>query len=358
MDSRAFGFREELRTRWMPARQRGQAMSPFIYRLLLMLVSSAVFASSLSASPLNSKLLSLVPPGAEIVAGFENQPRGHKPGRLILATRNDRLDLDDWQALAGVDSKRVIDEVIEVAASSSTGRLTEHLVLLAGRFDKERIFSSAELNGAERSEWEGQAVTIIQPFAREEKEMPDTRWLIILNNRIAMLGTPLMVQRALHRYTTHADIDMPLMERLAQMRPDVTSWNVLIASPKANNNPIITRQASVLTRLIDGAEVLMVGTCFGPKVRVDFSLHAPRDRETVFFKQKASFFADVFAKEPHGQSSSHQPSRGRLGSFSFEPNHIEGSIELSSKEFQEWIQLGGFTRPLQGSISPTPGRGE
>jgi hypothetical protein len=333
-------------------------MGPSIYKSLCVLASSTVFASSLFAAPLNSKLLSLVPPGAEIVAGFENHPSGHKPGRLILATANDRIDLDDWQALAGVDSKRIIDEVIEVAASSLVARLTEHLLLVGGRFDKERIFRAAELNGAEKSECEGQMVLIIQPFAREQKVMKDTRWLAILNGRIAMLGTPLMVQRALHRYTTHADIDMPLMERLSQLHQDVTSWNVLVPSSKSEKGLIVTRQDSALTRLIEGAEVLMVGTSFGPRIRVDFSLNAPGDRETVFFKQKATSFAEAFAKQPNDQSRSRQPSPGRRPSFSFEPDRMQASIELSSKEFDEWIQLGGFARLLQAPVLQSPGRGE
>jgi hypothetical protein len=332
-------------------------LGPSIYKLLGLLASTAVLAASGLASPLNSKLLSLVPPGAEIVAGFENHPAGNRPGRLLLVTHNDRLDLDDWQALAGVDGQRVIHEVIEVAATSPTGILTEHLLLVSGQFDKERIFNAAELNGAGRSEYQGETIMLIKPFAREQGEMLDTRWLVILNNRIAMLGTQSMVQRALYRYTTHADIDMPLMERLSQLRPDVTSWTVLLVSAVANES--VTKQKnSTLTRLVDGAEVLMVGARFGPKIRVDFSLHAGSNRETAFFTQKAASFAEVFAKEPSVTSDSSLQAPRPLGDLSFEPNRIYGSIELSDREFQEWNQQGGFARPLQGPALRTAAHGE
>jgi hypothetical protein len=330
---------------------------PSTYKHLWVLVSTAVFTASSFSSPLNSKLLSLVPPGAEIVAGFENHPAGNRPGRLLLVTHNDRLDLDDWQALAGVDSKRVIDEVIEVAAASSTGRLTEHLLLVAGSFDKERIFNAAALNGAERSGYQGESLMLIKPFAREQAEMLDTRWLVILNNRIAMLGTQSMVQRALYRYATHPDIDMPLMERLSQLRPDVTSWDVLLVSSMARGSVIIKQKNSPLTRLIDGAEVLMLGARFGPKIRVDFSLHAGSNRETAFFKQKAASFADVFEKDSV-QSNSPLPASHRLGNLGLEPNRIYGSIELSAKEFEEWSQQGGFARPLPGTAMRAPTHGE
>src|SRR5579863_3910311 len=318
-------------------------MRPFIYRLLCILASFAIFGSSLFASPLNSKLLSLVPPGAEIVAGFENHPGGHKCGRLLLSTHNDRIDLDDWQALAGVDNKRVVDEVIEVAATSSIGRLTEHLLLVGGRFDKERIFSAAELNGAEKSEFEGLALIVIQPFAREENEMLDKRWLVILDDRIAMFGTESMVQRALRRYQSHATIDMALMERLSQMPSDVSSWNVLVA-PKIEKSLSLTQPNSLLAQLIDGAEVLMVGTRFGSTVRVDFLLHARSDQATGLLNQKASAFADMFAKGRFQQSGPSPQRRGE--SLSVDADRVHGSVELSAKEFEEWNELGGFTRSL------------
>lgn len=248
--------------------------------------------------------------------------------------------------------------MIEVAATAPTGALTEHLLLVAGRFDKERIFNSAELNGAVRRECDGETVMLIKPFARELMEMPETRWLVILDGRIGMFGSQSMVQRALHRYTTHADIDMPLMERLAQLRTDVTSWNVIVASPKSEGSLNKTQPNSALTRLIEGAEVLTVGTSFGSKVRVDFSLHAGNDHEAAFFTQKAASFANVFANESPVRSDSLLSVRRRLGNLSVESNRVQGSVELSAKEFQQWSQQGGFMRPSEDSALRNSGRGE
>ena len=331
-----------------PRLPKGVLVRPYPYSLLGLIVSTAVTVSSGFASPLNSKLLSLVPPGAEIVSGFENHPVGQprEHGRLLLATRNDRLDLDDWQALAGVDGKRVVDEVIEVAASSAGGRLTEHLLLVGGHFDGERIFKAAELNGAETTEYEGGTALLIKPFAREQREMLDTRWLIILDDRIAMLGTELMVRKALQRYATHADIDMPLMERLTQMRSDVTSWNVVVGSRITEESLVFTQPNSMLTRLIESAEVLMVGTRFGPKIRVDFSLHVRNDHAKSLLTEKAASFAEVFAKEPSVSPGSAQQPQRPLGNLSFDPDRIHGSVELSAKEFDRWNEQGGFARRL------------
>jgi hypothetical protein len=332
-------------------------MSPSIYRLLCALATPALFAVPGFASPLNSKLLPLVPPGAEIVAGFENHAGGHKIGRLLLSTHNDRLDLDDWQGLAGVDNKRVIDEVIEVAASSETGRLSEHLLLVAGKFDRERIFKAAEMNGAQRREYEGGTVMLVKPLAREQGEMLDTRWLAILDNRVAMFGTESMVQGSLHRYAAGADIDMPLMERLTQMRRDVSSWNVLVA-PKVEKSLRLTQPNSLLARLIDGAEVLMIGTRFGDRIRVDFSFHSRKDQKSGFLSEKAASFAEVFAKEGPLRSGPSQQTQRNLENLDLKPDRIQGSVELSEKEFERWNEQGGFAQPLQGTATRMPAHGE
>jgi hypothetical protein len=294
------------------------------------LVFAASVFPSCTASPSNSKLLWLVPPGAQIVAGFENYRDPHHHGQLVLTTRNNRLDLADWQAIAGVDHQRAFNEVIEVAASPMGGLLTEHLLLVGGRFDADSIFRSAELNGARKTLHEGQTVMLIEPFTRE-KGLMGTRWLIILDNRIAMMGTPLLVQRALRRYLTHADIDMPLRERLSQLPLEVSSWNVLSSLPAAPTEYMAPQPKNPWGRFFEGAEVMIVGVRFGSKVRVHFSLHASADHGTQFFEQKTASFADVFAPERTGAA---RPAR--VGDVEVAADRVQGSIELSKKQFDAW----------------------
>jgi len=80
-------------------------MRPLVLKGFFTVALTAFFAGSGLASPLSSKLLPLVPSGAEIVAGFENHPTPDSHGRLLLTTHNNRLDLDDWQALTGLAPK-------------------------------------------------------------------------------------------------------------------------------------------------------------------------------------------------------------------------------------------------------------
>ncbi len=319
-------------------------------------LSIVLFAAGLAtfgfASPLASKLLSLVPANSEIVAGFENRHDPHSSGRLVLATQNNRLDLEDWVSLSGVDTTRIFDEVIEVSSSSARGELKEHLLLIAGHFDGRRIFSSAKLNGAEISDYEGEKVLLIKPFAREQGQMLDERWLIILNDQTGLLGTPVLVQEALHRYARHASPDTILTERLARMRPDVTSWNVLVSSNTVANNVAFVRSHASWTQLFEDAELLTVGARFGSKIRVDFAIQPRKGSEAADFSQKAEYFSQMFVEPAAAEDDiPSQASRPRLENFTVGPSRVQGSIALSEKQFNRWISAATLIQ-----ISHAPAR--
>lgn len=292
-------------------------------------------ASSVSplclASPSTSKLLWLVPPGAQIVAGFENYKDEHHHGQLLLTTRNNRLDLTDWQSIAGVDHERAFREIIEVASSPLGGQLPEHLLMVAGRFDQGTIFRSLRLHGATETQYLGQSAMLIEPFPRERGIMIGTRWLVILDNSLALFGTPASVIAAMNRYVQRANVDMVLRERLSQLPLDVSSWNVLSSLPKAPTQYIAPQASNPWSRVLAGANVLIVGARFGAKIHVHFALHANQDRGAEFFEQKTASFAEVFAPEHTG--SSRPP---RLAGVERGPDRIQGSIQLSRKQFDAW----------------------
>ena len=302
---------------------------------LLAVASTALLAPNVLAAPLSSRLLPLVPPGAAIVAGFENHGRFSAHGRLLLTTRNNRLDLEDFQSLAGVDSKRALDEVIQVAAATQAGLLSEHMLLVAGRFDRERIFRSIEEAGAKGVSFLGQKILLIRPFTRERDDMIDTRWLVIVENRIAILGTPSLVQLALRRYADHAVPDSVLEERLSLMRPDVNSWNVLARSQKKETHIDFSLPHSAWAQLQRDADILMVGARFGHKIRVDFSIHADADHGSDFFVRKAEVFTDALG-QPGTKPA--KPMERRLRDFAMESNRVKGSVEMSARQFEAWCE--------------------
>ena len=95
---------------------------------LALCVFSAASASSPGPDP---GLLSLVPPGAAIVAEVTY---GSEPTFLVL-TRNNTADLMDLQAISDVDPTRTIARMVFVAARGSQGLVSEHSLLASGHFD-------------------------------------------------------------------------------------------------------------------------------------------------------------------------------------------------------------------------------
>ena len=283
------------------------------------------------ASPSNSRLLWLVPPGAQIVAGFENYKDERHHGQLLLTTRNNRLDLADWQAIAGVDHRRSFQEVIEVASSPQGGQLPEHLLLVAGRFDREKIFQSLRRMGAKETLHQGQSAMLIEPFPRERGLMIGTRWLIILDDSVALFGTPPAVIAAMNRYVQHADVDVVLRERLSQLPLDVSSWNVLSSTPLAPTQYIAPQASNPWSRVLAGANVLIVGVRFGGKIRIHFALHGNESQGPEFFSRKTTSFAEVFAPEHTGSARPPRVAGVELG-----PDRVQGFVQLSRKQFDAW----------------------
>lgn len=282
------------------------------------------------AAPMDLKLLPLVPPGAQIVSGFENKP-SKAGGPLLLTTLNNVLDLDDWRSLSGVDPRRSFNEVVEVTFAPAGTSLNEHLLLAAGRFQHDTIFHSAELNGAASIKYSGENVLVIEPFSREKMQMKDTRWLVILEDRIAAFGTPWMVQQAVNRFENRASPDPVLMKRLSLFRRDVDSWNVLMSMPGLRQS-VFLQANGALSALFDGAELMMVAVHYESKVRVDLMMLVGTEQGSVDLKQKAAQFGRAFSQEVT-RDNDHSP---QLKDLRVEENHVRVSILLSKDDFSLW----------------------
>lgn len=295
-------------------------------RICVFTLLFVLFAVRGFASPTASPLLPLVPAGAEIVAGIEDPHNPNARRHLLFVTINNTLDLDDWLALTGVDTRREVDEVVWAAASSPQHELGEHLLLVEGRFDREHIFRAATRNGAHTQLFAGAEVLIVEPFAREQ--MRDTRWLAILDNQRAVFGTPWLVQEALDRYAAHESADAALADSVAQLRPDVTGWNILRMSSSTYARHLGLNQLDApWAHLLDGADELTIGIHAGSRTRIDFAVHALNGGE-------ASVIAQTLAQPQLLQFGAMQTLRDRLENVSVEQDRIKGSIELPSKEFE------------------------
>jgi hypothetical protein len=300
------------------------------------------------ASPVSSKLLDLVPEGAQIVAGIEDPHNPNSSGRLLLVTHSCNLDFKDWVAITGVDPRRESDEVIEVATSSPEGELKDHLVLVAGRFDREHIFRAALRNGASLSEYRGQGLLVVEPFARESQEMNAARWMAILDHRTSIFGAPELVRQALDRYLSGAGPDPMLVERLLQLHPDMNSWNVLVMSGSMFARHVAPGQLHApWAHILDGADELTVGIHCGSTDRIDFAVHA--------MSSEARSSLARLAAAPRAISVDVSTSmRPRLRTLSVERGCVRGSFLVPGEQFERWL-ASVYTRSPSASI-PQPRR--
>jgi hypothetical protein len=224
---------------------------------------------SASASPpgADAGLLSLVPPGAAIVAEVTY---GTEPTFLVL-TRNNTADWADLQAISGVDPTRTIERTIFVAARGTEGLISEHSLLASGHFDARHIFKAAMENGAAKTEYLGIPVLIVPPLERDKGISDDVRWFAVIDSQIALFGTIPMVREELSRYMARSPADLSLMRTLSRLRSTDQSWCIL--TPTVHNREIIRRTLAALDPGLGqphAEDGLILGIHFGRRVEIEY----------------------------------------------------------------------------------------
>jgi hypothetical protein len=282
------------------------------------------------SSPAEDSLLRLVPANAPIVAGIQDPHHGDQSGRLLIVTHNNNVDLKDWIGLIGVDDHQEVDRLMEIAMSSPRGDLSEHLLLARGSFNGRRILEGAERSGGVATEYRGVKIVNLKPFAREQNEMRDTRWLTVLNDNTAIFGTPITVMRALDRYVSSATVDRELEQRLTELKPDVNCWSILtmpvaVLARHLRSGVVDDADAAVLRRVSS----VTVGVHYGAKERVDFAL-GTEDAGS------AAALARAMDKGPRLLSVA-DTLRTKFDGVSLEGNEVRGSVLVKGKEFDEWL---------------------
>jgi hypothetical protein len=300
------------------------------------------------ASPALSKLLPLIPPEAQVVAGVEDPRNPDTRGHVLLVTVKNPFDFDDCLSLTGVDTHRGVDEIIWIAASSPKGELNEHMLLVSGHFDRAHIFEAAEQNGAATSVYRGLEVMLVKPFAREEQQMHDTRWMAILDSSTVVLGTPWLVQKALDRYVGHEQADPLMADRIGRLHPQVKSWSVLVMPRGVSlKHPALGQSSAPWIDLLgkdvlDGAKELTLGIRYGSTSRVDFVVRKADDRQMLSSANRA----DGPARRQLFEAGSSLMPRPRVENLSVEQNLIQGSIVLPGKQLAACFTLVSCGGPV------------
>lgn len=250
-----------------------------------------------SASP-DPKLVSLVPPGAQLVAGISAPSNQGQPDNFVLITHNNTVDMEDFFALTGADDTRTIHQIVYVSLANHDGQLKEHTLLVSGHFDQLRIFKSAAGGGAVVTQYRSIPILAIQPLARERDTFNDVRWLTILDSSVLVFGTISSARLELDRYLEHSRTDETLLRRLARLRSKDQTWCVL--SPTAGTlsphalDPEIRRVLALLNPEL--AELAQSGN------GLEFGLYYGRRVEFEYETAIASTAASRVASDSVGQS--------------------------------------------------------
>jgi hypothetical protein len=236
---------------------------------VLLVFFTLALASAVTPNP---KLLSLVPPTAQIVAGMTAPQGGSQPSSFLLITHRNLIDLKDLMALSGVDGSRIIEQIV-MAASDGGAALSEHSLLASGHFDQGLIYKSAQRAGAMAIQYRGIAVLEMPPFARERESFHDVRWLAVMDSKLAVFGTRDIVRQELERYLARSAVDPALERRLAHLRRDDATW--CVATLPNDNREIqaaLQMLDSRLTELLRAGDTLEFGTRYGRQVEFEYEV--------------------------------------------------------------------------------------
>jgi hypothetical protein len=292
------------------------------------LLSFFAIALARAVTP-NPKLLSLVPPVAQSVAGMTAAPSGGRPSSFLLITHNNLMDLNDFIALAGADASLVIEQVIMVA-SDRGGTLAEHSLLASGHFDQDVISRSAYRSGAgaKASQYRGIAVTEMQPFARERSSFHDVRWLALMDGKLAVFGTIRMVQQELDRYLDRSVADPALEQRLAHLRRDDATWCVAtLPDQNSEIQAVLQILDSRLAGLLQAGDTIQFGIHYGRQMEFEYEVGAAAGRD------------------PHTNQRSLEQSVAQPKGSSLLPvadltqvdGGVRGTLKLSKDRYEAWL---------------------
>jgi hypothetical protein len=237
-------------------------------------LSYALGATILSALTTEPRLLSLIPPGSQLVSGM----RALKPDRqalsLLILTPGNSADLADFFAITGADPSGKIHQVIFTASPGHNGTPPEHSLLASGHFDQYRIYQSAKGNST-TSEYRGISVLVISPFDRERDRLTEDRLLAIIDQHLAIFGSARTVRQEVERYLEGIPPDSTILQRLKDLRDDYDSW-CLISAPNLSTavSQAFDMLDPALAKMAQKSSRFDYGIRFGRRIELKYEFKA------------------------------------------------------------------------------------
>ena len=295
-------------------------------RTLAMLFFPLIAFEMVWAAPPDPKLLSLVPPDTQLLAGACNQTHPGIPESFLLTGRYNLIDRRDFLSLAGVDDSMKIGQMIFAAGGSDARTWGEHSILASGIFNQERIYKSAVQNGATVTEFKGIRVLVQPPFERELGTLKEVRWLAVLESKVALFGTRSSVELELLRYLARSAADPLLMQKVSRLRADNATWSVLGSFDIDNElEQVFGSLDPVLANLIHDRKSFQFGVRYGKKIELEYDVVAPSAAPA----QSISNFSGQSLVEGNGNGSSLLSRQ--------DPAGLHGVVKLTTAQYKAWL---------------------
>lgn len=303
-------------------RPRGHLFLP-----ALLLVTAVV---SKALSP-DGRLLQLVPPGSQVIAGVRAPSQHDMKNTFILITHRNLMDFEDFMSLTGGDSSRTLREVIFVSFADHE-ILSEHSFLVSGTFNQNSIFRFADGVKVRRHSYLGIPVLVVQPFERERSFFDDVRWLAIPEPNLAVFGTIASVRLELDRYLKKSPVDANLVEGLTRLSRKDDTWSLVAAPmPAEKIYPAFGLLDPELGGLVRGGESILFG--------IHRDNHVTLDYEIIRSVKSSSSDNAAPASSSSGGLSFIDSSSVRPDNNGAEGGRaIHGVVKVSRHRYEEWLK--------------------
>ena len=236
-----------------------------------------LFTAAAHGASSDPRLIQLVPAQSMVVAGMPAKSGSQVLSSFLILTPDNKIDLQDFFAVIGGDTSRILHRLVFVAAPGVSGVVSEHTLLVSGHFDRSAIFRFAEGGKANIATYRNLPILVVPPFARDADGSHDTRWFVVLDSQIAIFGSPVLVRQELDRWLANSPPDSLLVERLARLDPEDDSW-CLLPAPSSNGvvQNLLGKLDARLGAVARRGESIQYGTHFGRRIEITASSNPSR----------------------------------------------------------------------------------
>jgi hypothetical protein len=289
-----------------------------------------------AAAPADPRLLSLVPPGAQLVSATIGPWIQGKPNNFIVMTQNNWVDLQDFFALTGADDTMTIHQLVFVAVASKEGQPEEHSLLVSGHFNQRKVFKSAVDGGAAVSNYGRIPVLEVQPFAREHGMFKGVRWLAVLDSSELIFGSVAAMRLELDRYLAQIHTDESLVRQLARLRSKDQTWCLLSSSSRTLHSltrgheihDVLAELSPELAEFAQSGNELEFGLYFGRQVEFDY--------EVTLASTESSRDSPDSLEQTRVERSRRASLLTTLNAAR-DANSLHGMIQISMSHYKAWL---------------------